>query len=81
VLTVVRKDIGRMNVPSRPGIPKKPSRLEAEARLLKENISLPAGEPAPGRKTLLFWQAWKAMRKTRTEQAPFYLGSRSLWPK
>jgi hypothetical protein len=52
--------------------PKKTHRPEAEASLLKENISPPTGEPAPGRKTLSVWQAWKAMRKTRIDQAPFY---------
>jgi hypothetical protein len=63
-----------MNVPSRLGTPKKPSRLEAEAKSSKENISPPAGEPALGRKTSSIWQYWKAMRKTRTDWALFY------WP-
>jgi hypothetical protein len=72
VPTIFRKGIGRMNVPNRPGTPKRPPRLEAEARSLKANISPPTGEPAPKRKTLLLWQAWKDMRRTRTDQAPFY---------
>jgi hypothetical protein len=37
VPTIVRKGTGRMNVPNRPGTPKRPPRPEAEARLLKEN--------------------------------------------
>jgi hypothetical protein len=48
--TVVRKGTGRINVPNRSGTPKRPPRSEAEAKFLKENISLPAGEPASGGK-------------------------------
>jgi hypothetical protein len=59
----------------------KAPRLETEARPLKENISPPTREPAPGRKTMLVWQAWKAMRKTRTDQTSFYWAPRSLWSK
>jgi hypothetical protein len=70
-----------MNVPNGPGTPKRFPRLEAEARLSKENISPPTGEPASGRKTLSIWQAWKAMRKNRTDQVPFYWDPRSLWSK
>jgi hypothetical protein len=79
VPTVVRNSTGRMNVPSGPGTPKRPPRPEAEARMSKENSSPPTGELAPGRKTLLDWQAWKAMRRTMTDQAPFYWAPRSLW--
>jgi hypothetical protein len=50
LLTVVRKGTGRMNVPNRPGTPKRPPRPEAKARLLRESISPPEGEPAPWRK-------------------------------
>jgi hypothetical protein len=49
VPTVIRKGNGRMNVPNRTGTPRRPPRPEAEARLLKENISPPTGEPVPGR--------------------------------
>jgi hypothetical protein len=80
VPTVIRKGIGRMNVPSVPGTPRNHSRLEPEARSSKEKISPPAGEPA-GRKTLSVWQAWKGMRKTRTDWSPFYWAPRSLWSK
>jgi hypothetical protein len=34
------------------GSPRRPSRPEAEAKLLKESISLLRGEAAPGRKTV-----------------------------
>jgi hypothetical protein len=71
VSTDGRKVIGKMTVPCWLGTPKKPPRLEAKVRLSKENISPAAGEPAPGRKTFSVWQAWKAMRNTRTDQAPF----------
>jgi hypothetical protein len=81
VPTVVRKDIGRMTVPSRLETPKKPGRLEAKARSLKENISPPTGDPAPRRKILSVWQAWKGMRKTKTNGAPFYWVPRSLQSK
>jgi hypothetical protein len=63
VPTVVRKGNGRINVPSESGTPKRSPRLEAEARLSNKSISPPTGEPAPGRKTLSVWQAWKAMRR------------------
>jgi hypothetical protein len=33
--------IGKMNIPSGPGTPQKPPRLEAEASSLKENITPP----------------------------------------
>jgi hypothetical protein len=79
VPTVNRKGTIRMNVPNRPGTPKRPPRPEAEARLSKENISPPTGEPVPGRKTLLIWKAWKAIRRTRMDQASFYWAPRSLW--
>jgi hypothetical protein len=81
VPTVVRKGIGRMNDPDGPRTSKRPPRLEAEARSSKENISQLAEEPAPERKTLSVWQAWKAMRKIRTDRAPFYWALRSLWSK
>jgi hypothetical protein len=55
-----------MNVPNGSGTPKRPSRPKAEARLLKENTSPPTGEPASGRKTLSVWQAWKAIKRTKT---------------
>jgi hypothetical protein len=38
-----------------PGTPRSPPRPEAEAKLLKESISLLRGEGAPGRKTLSGW--------------------------
>jgi hypothetical protein len=79
--TVIKKDIGRMNVPSGPGTLKRPLRLEAGARSLKENISPLTGKSTSGRKTLSVWKAWKAMRRTRTNQAPFYWAPRSLWSK
>jgi hypothetical protein len=59
-----QKGSGRMNVPNWSVTPKVPPRSEAEARLLKENISPPTGEPAHGRKTLSDWQAWKALTGT-----------------
>jgi hypothetical protein len=65
VPTVVRK--GRMSIPNEPGTPKSSPRLEAEDRSSKENTSLPAKETAIGRKTLPVWQAWRAVRRTRTE--------------
>jgi hypothetical protein len=79
VPTVVRKGTGRMNVPNRPRTHKRPPGPEAEARFLKENISPPTGESAPGRKTVSDWQAWKALRRTRTDWVPFYWAPRSLW--
>jgi hypothetical protein len=79
VPTVIKKGTGKMNVPNRPGTPKRPPRLEAEAKLLKENISPPTtGKPVSGRIILSVWQAWKAIRTTRTDQAPFYWAPRSL---
>jgi hypothetical protein len=56
-------------------------RPEAEAKLLKESISLLRGEPAPGRKTSLGWPLLRIMRRTRIDQAPFYWAPRSLWFK
>jgi hypothetical protein len=72
VPTVVRKDNGRMNVPSKLESPKSPPRLKAEARWLRKGTSPPAGEPAHGRKILSVWQAWNAMRKTRIDWTPSY---------
>jgi hypothetical protein len=45
-----------MNVPNGLGSPKGSPKPEAEADLLKENISLPAEMPSPGKKTLSDWQ-------------------------
>jgi hypothetical protein len=79
VPTVIRKEIGRMNVRNGSETHKMPPRPEAEARLLKKNSSPPEGEPAPERKILSVWQDWKAMRRTRTDCVPFYEVPRSLW--
>jgi hypothetical protein len=70
-----------MNIPNGPGTSKRPSGPEAEARLLRENISLPAVEPDPGTKTLSDQQVWKAMRRNRIDWVPFYWVLRSLWSK
>jgi hypothetical protein len=78
---VIRKGIGRKNAPSGSGTYKKLSRLEAEARLLKKDISPSTGEPASGKKILSARQVWKAMRKTRIDRASFYWALRSLWSK
>jgi hypothetical protein len=50
VLIVVRMDTGRMNIPNRPGTPKRPPRPEAEAELSRESISPPMGKPPLGGK-------------------------------
>jgi hypothetical protein len=76
VPTVIRKDTGRMNVPDGPGTPKSPPRPEARDRLSWENIIPPAGEPVSGKKTLSGWWAWKATRRNRTDQAPFFWAPR-----
>jgi hypothetical protein len=81
VPTVVRKDTGKMNVPSGPGTPRRSSRPEAEAKLLKESIGLPRTEVAPGRKTSSGWPLLRIMRRTREDQAPFFWAPRSLWSK
>jgi hypothetical protein len=52
---------------------------EAEARLLKESIGLLKGEVAAERKTSSDWPLLRIMRRTRTDQAPFYWSPRSLW--
>jgi hypothetical protein len=56
---------------------------EAGAKLLKENIGLLRGEVAPGRKTSSDWTLLRNMRRTRTDQVPFYSvpPSKSLWYK
>jgi hypothetical protein len=72
VPTVIRKSTGRVNVPNRPETPQRPPRPEAEAKLSRESISLPTGRPAPWKKTLLDWQRWKAIRRNKTDNAPFY---------
>jgi hypothetical protein len=36
---------------------------------------------APGRKTLSGWSLLRIIRRTRTDQAPFYWASRWLWSK
>jgi hypothetical protein len=80
VPTVVRKDNGKMNVPSGPGTPRRSPRPETEAKLLKENIGLLKGEAAPGRKTSLGWSLLSIMR-TKTNKCPFYWAPRGLWAK
>jgi hypothetical protein len=80
VPVVIRKDTGTMNVPNDLGTPRKSSRPEAEAELLKECIGLLRGEVAPGRKTSSGWPLLRIMR-TRTDWAPFYWALRSLWSK
>jgi hypothetical protein len=64
---IVRKDTGKMNVPNGPGTPTSPPRPEAEAKLLKEIISLLRGEVAPGRRTSLGWPLLRIVRQTRTD--------------
>jgi hypothetical protein len=47
VITVVRKDTGKVNVPDGSGNPRSPTpRLESEAKLLKDSIGLLRGEVA-----------------------------------
>jgi hypothetical protein len=46
VCTVIKKDTGKMNVPNGPGTPKRLLQPKAEAKLLKESISL-LGEKRP----------------------------------
>jgi hypothetical protein len=71
---------GRMNVPNGPVTPKgPPDERQRSGCQRKISAHPPKGDPAPGRKVVLDWQDWKAMRKTRTEQAPFHLAPRSLW--
>jgi hypothetical protein len=60
---------------------RRPPRPEAEAKLLRENIGFPAGKLAPGRKIFLDWQPQKALKRNRTDWAPFYWAPRSLWSK
>jgi hypothetical protein len=57
VPTVIRKGTGKMNVSNGPGIPRRLPRPEAEAKLLRESISLFAGRLVSMRKTLSDWQA------------------------
>jgi hypothetical protein len=57
------------------------ARPGAEVGLLRENISPPTGKPAPGRKILLGWQPWKAMRRNRMDWVPFYWAPGSLRSK
>jgi hypothetical protein len=59
VPTVTKMGNERMNVPNKPGTPRRPPRSEAEAEFSRESISLPAGRLAPGKKTLLDWQPWR----------------------
>jgi hypothetical protein len=71
-----------MNAPNGPETPKGPPRPEAEARLSKENISPPAGEPMPWEENIVSLaglEGYEAMRRTRTDWAPFYWAPRSLW--
>jgi hypothetical protein len=72
VPTVARKDTGKMNVPSGPETPRRPPRPEAEAKLLKESITLLRKEASPGRKTLSGWPLLRIMMRTRADWAPFY---------
>jgi hypothetical protein len=44
---VSRKGTGKMNVLNGPRTPRRPPRAETEAKLSRENISLPAGRPGP----------------------------------
>jgi hypothetical protein len=81
VLTVVKKDTRKMNVPNSPGTTEPPPRPEGKAKLLKENIGWLRREVAPGRKTLLGWPLLRIMRRTRTVWAPFSWAPRSLWSK
>jgi hypothetical protein len=53
---------------------------EAEAELLKENISLLRGEAALGKKTSSGWPLLRSVR-TRADLAPIYWAPRSLWSK
>jgi hypothetical protein len=69
VPTVIRKGTGIMNVPNGSGTPKRPPRPGAEPELLRENIIPPTGKPLE--ETLSDWQPWKAMRRNRTNGAPF----------
>jgi hypothetical protein len=59
--------------------PRRPSQPEAEAKLLKESISLLRGEAVLGRKMSLDWPILRIVRKTRTDWAPFYWAPRRLW--
>jgi hypothetical protein len=79
VLTAIKKDTGKMNVPNGPGTLRRPPRPEAEAKLLKESISLLRGEAAPGRKNSLDWPLLRIIRRTRMDWAPFYWAVMSIW--
>jgi tRNA A37 threonylcarbamoyladenosine biosynthesis protein TsaE len=50
----------------------KTSRAQAVAELLKQSIGLLRGEVAPGRKTSLVRSLLRIMRRTWTDQSPFY---------
>jgi hypothetical protein len=59
--TVVRKGSGKMNVLNGPGTLRRPPRSEAEAKLLREDISLPVGRLAPVKNTLSDWQTGRRL--------------------
>jgi hypothetical protein len=61
-----------MNIPNGPGTPRRSPRPEVEAKLFRESINLPVGRSVPGKKTSSSWLPWDTMRKTRTDQSPFY---------
>jgi hypothetical protein len=44
-----------------------------------ESIGLLRGEADPGKKTLLDSPLLRIVRRTRTDEAPFYWVPRSLW--
>jgi hypothetical protein len=77
VPTAIRKDTGKMNVPSGPGTLRKPPRPEAEAKLLKESTSLLRREAASERKISLCW----SLLRIQMDQSLFYWASMSLWSK
>jgi hypothetical protein len=71
VPTAIRKGTDRMNVPNGPGILKGPPRLGQRSGCSGKVLAhLQGSQPLGG--TLSHWQPWKAMRRTRTDKAPFY---------
>jgi hypothetical protein len=75
VPTVVRKGTGQVNVPNGPGTPKTPQ-TRSRGQVVQGKYQPIHGEPE--RKTLV-WHPWKAMRRDRTDQTPFYWAPRSVW--